>query len=94
MVYSKKKTDCGLGVLEHLPGLLIGAFLLQTLPLQISHLQFLKKARVIPPSPDQDAMGPVWIQKDFQTEKKEFNRQNALDVDVVLVMLVVWLYTL
>lgn len=33
-----------LGVLKHLPGLLVGALLLYTLPLQVSHLQLLKPA--------------------------------------------------
>ena len=70
---SEVGSDRGLGVFEHLPGLLVGAFLLQTLPLQISHLQLLQPARVIPPGPDQDAMSSVWIQKHFQTKKEEFS---------------------
>ncbi len=49
-------TDGGLRVFKHLPCLLIRAFLLQTLPLQITQLQLLKPARVCPLGPNQDPM--------------------------------------
>lgn len=67
-------------VLKHLPGLLIGAPLLKTLPLQVPHLQLLQPARVVPPGPDlddvgpvrvQEAIGPIRVQEHFQTEGEE-----------------------
>lgn len=58
------ESDRELRVFEHLPGLLVGALLLQTLPLQVACLHLLEPARVIAPSPDQDAMSLVRIQED------------------------------
>lgn len=75
----ENKSNRGLSVFKHLTGLLIGAYLLQTLPLQISHLQLLQPARVVPPSPDQDAMSLIWIQKDYQTEEEGRVQLSALD---------------
>ena len=51
-------TDGGLGELEHLPRLLVGAALLQALALQVPSLQLLEPARVGPPQPAQEPMGP------------------------------------
>lgn len=69
----EKRSDRGLIVLEHLTGLLIGAPLLQTLPLEISHLELLQPACVVPPGPYQDVVSLIWVQKDYQTQDQEFH---------------------
>ena len=52
-------TDGSLGELKHLARLLVGAALLQTLPLQVTPLQLLKPARVGAPQPAQEPMSPL-----------------------------------
>lgn len=61
-------SDRDFGVFKHLPGLLVGALLLQTLPLEISRLELLQPTGVVPPSSDQDVVSMIRIQKDYQRE--------------------------
>ena len=69
----RKQSDRRLRVFEHLASFFVRAFLLQTLALQISHLELLEPPRVIPPSPDQYIMGFIWIQKHYQKKTDRGN---------------------
>lgn len=61
------RSDRGLGVLEHLSSLLVGADFLQALSLQVALLKLLQPAAVIPPSSDQDVVSFICVQKHYGT---------------------------
>lgn len=67
-------------MLKHLSSFLIGADFFQALSLQVTLLELLQPAAVIPSSSDQDIMSFICIQKHYKTEY-EFTRDSGFGRD-------------